>query len=486
VFQKRWTSAGSLLLLMAGLTGLPTAVPAAEDTARFYGTWETSVLVNGQMLNLVSIHDASGYRNHFHSSTGDTPAGDGDFAAANGKYTATAAKPNDSGTYRFVGNDTVICTNAAGQTAIWKRAKTLTASSPSPVAPASPTAPAAPAAPAYDPSLPPETNAAIAAFNRKDYSGAWTNFMAAAQKGDAEAEAGVGAMLFRHLNPPGTGYYAQCEKWLLSAANKGNTKGMGFLGQYYYASATAIAGGINPGVNNAPIPPALHQQAEARFAQARLWFDRAAAKGDVYAMGNLAIMLESGVGGPRDPARAAQLRAQIKAGPDANFAQRATAESGGAAMTAAWQAGHYADAVKQATELANKGNVKAEALLARAYYQGQGVAADGPAAFRWAQRAAAANDPDGLYFLGQCYANSRGVTRNLTKASDLFDQAIAQGSMEARSARSGIDYAIGRGRSAPGGPQLCAKGTSDTMGGCIGESGGYLDPTSGKPISGEN
>jgi hypothetical protein len=37
--------------------------------------------------------------------------------------------------------------------------------------------------------------------------------MAAAQKGDSEAEAGVGSMLFHHLNPPGTGYYAQCEKW---------------------------------------------------------------------------------------------------------------------------------------------------------------------------------------------------------------------------------------------------------------------------------
>ena len=98
----------------------------------------------------------------------------------------------------------------------------------------------------------------------------------------------MGAMLFKHLNPPGTGFYAQCEKWLLLSANQGNTKGMGFLAQYYYASAVAIAGGINPGVNNAPVPPALQQQAEGRFAQARQWFERASDKGDVYAMGNLA------------------------------------------------------------------------------------------------------------------------------------------------------------------------------------------------------
>jgi hypothetical protein len=31
----------------------------------------------------------------------NTPAGDGNFSAADGKWTATADKPNDSGTYRF-------------------------------------------------------------------------------------------------------------------------------------------------------------------------------------------------------------------------------------------------------------------------------------------------------------------------------------------------------------------------------------------------
>jgi hypothetical protein len=76
-------------------------------------------------------------------------------------------------------------------------------------------------------------------------------------------------MLFNHLNPPGTGFYAQCEKWFLASANQGNVKGMDFLGQYYYATGVAIAGGINPLANHTPIPPALQQQAEGRFALAR-------------------------------------------------------------------------------------------------------------------------------------------------------------------------------------------------------------------------
>ncbi|HYM27557.1 MAG TPA: tetratricopeptide repeat protein [Steroidobacteraceae bacterium] len=489
--MKQSIAAGPLTpLLLVAAFACGVRVEAADDTARFYGTWQTTVQVNGQALTLVSLHDAAGYHNHFHGPTGNTPAGEGTFSAADGRYSAQAPQPNDAGVYHFTSDDTVVCTNAAGQTAVWKRTQ-------APAAPGSfggrtggndaaaggSAGGGAPGAPAYDPSLPPETNAAIAAFNRKDYPAAWQSFMAGAHKGDAEAEAGVGAMLFKHLNPPGTGYYAQCEKWLLASANQGNAKGMDFLAQYYYAVGVTTAGGINPGVNNAPVPPALRAQAEAKFTLARQWFERAAAKGDVYAMGNLAGMLDAGIGGPRDPARAGQLRAQVKAGPDKRFADKVLASPGDSALAGAWQAGHYADAVKLATDLANKGDVRAQALLARAYYVGQGVARDDHAAFGWAQKAAAADDPDGLYLLGQCYANSRGVARNLTKADGLFEQAIDRGSIEARSARSGIDWAVGRVKSpVDGGITFCARGTSDTLGGCVGDGGKNLDPVTGKAL----
>ena len=227
MMRTRSTKIRFCVTLVAALIGLATAAHAADDTARFYGTWETSAPYNGQMVTIVSVHDASGYKNYMRLPGGNTPAGDGTFSAANGRYTTSADKPNDSGTYRFLGDNIVVCTNAAGQTVSWKRDKTAAA----PATDSRPAAqPAAPAALVPDPSLPPETNAAIAAFTRKDYNTAWRNFMAAAQKGDSEAEAGVGAMLFNHLNPPGTGYYAQCEKWLLASANQGNVKGMDFLG----------------------------------------------------------------------------------------------------------------------------------------------------------------------------------------------------------------------------------------------------------------
>jgi hypothetical protein len=60
-------------------------------------------------------------------------------------------------------------------------------------------------------------------------------------------------------------------------------------------------------------------------------------------MGNLAIMLDAGVGGPADPARAAQLRERLKHITDPDFVKKVTADPGKLAMDAAWQSGHSRD-----------------------------------------------------------------------------------------------------------------------------------------------
>jgi TPR repeat protein len=428
------------LTLATALTWLAPATSASDDTARFYGTWRTSFVVNGQTVTMISVHDKNGYSNSFVTPTGNAPAGSGTFSAANGKYQTSAPNPNDAGTYHFVDDNTVVCTNAAGQTITWKRenaAQPRTASS-QPTSQAA--APAAPA-PAYDPSLPASTNAAIAAFNTKDYNTAWRDFMVDAQKGNAEAQAGIGAMLFKHLNPPGTGYYAQCEKWLLASANQGNVKGMDFLGQYYYAVGSSIAGGINPGINNAPIPPAVQQQADGKFALARQWFERASAKNDGYAMGNLAIMLDAGVGGPADKPRAAQLREQLKHLTDSNFVRRATTDPGTLAMSASWQSGHYADALKNAQAMADKGDADAEALLGKAYYEGVGVGRSYATALTWINKAVAQNNADAMFILGLMTEFGRGVKPDLQQALRLFDKAGSMGQRYAQMEAKGMRMA---------------------------------------------
>src|ERR1700677_802421 len=90
---------------------------------RFTGTWQTSFVYNGQTVTMVSVHDSHGYKNYFVGPTGNTPGDVGTFSAAHGRYTTSAAAPNNAGTYRFVDDNTVICTNAAGLTATWKRIK---------------------------------------------------------------------------------------------------------------------------------------------------------------------------------------------------------------------------------------------------------------------------------------------------------------------------------------------------------------------------
>jgi len=107
-----------------GLFGLAPRARAADDTARFYGQWKTTVSANGQTVTIISLHDASGFRNYFVTPTGLTFAGSGAFSASNGIWFAASPPPNNGGTYHFVNNNTAICSNAVGQTVTWRRDST--------------------------------------------------------------------------------------------------------------------------------------------------------------------------------------------------------------------------------------------------------------------------------------------------------------------------------------------------------------------------
>jgi TPR repeat protein len=239
---------------------------------------------------------------------------------------------------------------------------------------------------------------------------------------------------------------------------------MSWLGRFYYNYAT------------------LGLEKQANLVKARSWFEKAAAQGDQYAMGNLAILLDGGLGGPRDQARAEQLRKAAASGPT-KVPEKFYKDGSATTMTALWQQGRYADAVQIASGLAGKGNIGAQAIMARAYYKGLGVQPNNQTALLWAQKAADAKNPDGLYILGLMYENGRGVPRNLTKAVNLLESASALGQMEAKSELGGIATALGHGAGTPGGITFCNKGSSDGSGGCIlYETGKSIDPTTGKPL----
>jgi hypothetical protein len=119
------TTIAAGLLGLIGLAGFAPAARAADDTARFYGQWKTTYTYNGQTITVISIHDANGYNNYLLTPTGFTFAGSGAFSAANGIWFAAAPPPSNGGTYHFVDNNTVVCSNAMGLTVTWKRDKTV-------------------------------------------------------------------------------------------------------------------------------------------------------------------------------------------------------------------------------------------------------------------------------------------------------------------------------------------------------------------------
>ncbi|MGO8758768.1 MAG: hypothetical protein ACLQG3_11655 [Terracidiphilus sp.] len=159
--STRFCLNAALAASLIGLTALAPTARAANDTARFYGQWKTTVFANGQMVTVISVHDASGYRNYVATPTGFTLVASGAFAAANGMWMAAASPPGNRGAYRFVGSNTVITSNAMGQTATWTRDNTpLTRAGTAPSQPAPPatlpkpathTTPPKPATPATQP-----------------------------------------------------------------------------------------------------------------------------------------------------------------------------------------------------------------------------------------------------------------------------------------------------------------------------------------------
>jgi hypothetical protein len=115
---------GAVTAAMVALIGHAPAAHAADDTARFYGQWKTTINNNGQRLTIISVHDANGYKNYVATTTGFTFAASGAFSAANGMWLAESPPPNNGGAYHFVDNDTVVCSNAVGQTVTWRRDST--------------------------------------------------------------------------------------------------------------------------------------------------------------------------------------------------------------------------------------------------------------------------------------------------------------------------------------------------------------------------
>ena len=124
------------------------------------------------------------------------------------------------------------------------------------------------------------------------------------------------------------------------------------------------------------------------YAQARQWYEKAAAQGEAHAQSNLGLLYANGLGVPRDYAQARQ-----------------------------W----YEKAVAQ-------GHEQAQADLGWLYASGgYGVPQDYAQARQWYEKAAAQGNADGQFYLGWMYAYGQGVSQDLVQAYRWLDVAAAQG-----------------------------------------------------------
>ncbi len=107
-------------------------------------------------------------------------------------------------------------------------------------------------------------------------------------------------------------------------------------------------------------------------------------------------------------------------------------------------AGENADAVKELTARAEKGQAQAQYELGRRCAAGQGVPKDEAAALRWFQKAAAQDHAGALVQLGSFYAHGFGVKQDWAESIRWYRRAALQGDPTALH-NLGLDYAHGHG-----------------------------------------
>ncbi len=110
----------------------------------------------------------------------------------------------------------------------------------------------------------------------------------------------------------------------------------------------------------------------------------------------------------------------------------------------AYERGDYETALKKFLPLAEQGHGGAQNYLGELYAEGKGVPQDYTEAMKWYRLAAAQGDAAAQYFLGVRYAEGTGVPQDFQEAVRWFREAADQGNAAARN-NLGQMYYQGRG-----------------------------------------
>ena len=184
-----------------------------------------------------------------------------------------------------------------------------------------------------------------------------------AQQGDAKLQFDIGHMYFHGEGVPQN--YAEALLWFRKAADQGNAKAQYAVGYMYH----------------------FGQGVPQDYAEALRWYRLSAAQGNAMGQEALGDMYYDGHGLPQD----------------------------------------YAEALRLYRLSAAQEYAKAQFDLGDMYYRGHGLQQDYSEALRWYRKAADQGNAEAEYGLGLMYYYGHGVPQNRTEADRWFRKAAAQG-----------------------------------------------------------
>ncbi|MGO8943332.1 MAG: J domain-containing protein [Syntrophobacteraceae bacterium] len=214
-------------------------------------------------------------------------------------------------------------------------------------------------------------NEAYGAYNKGDYSTAYKQFNALADRGDAEAQFLLGVMYAGGQGVPKND--AEAAKRYRKAADQGYAKSQYNLGLMY----------------------AKGEGVPEDYAEAVKWFRKAADQGDVEAQFLLGVMYADGEGVEENDA----------------------------------------EAVKWYGKAADQGYAKAQYNLGLMYLNGEGVPQDYDKAVKWFRMAADQGVAQAQYNLGLMYYTGLGLPQDLVQAHKWYSLAAVQGDEDAKKSR---------------------------------------------------
>jgi TPR repeat protein/class 3 adenylate cyclase len=286
----------------------------------------------------------------------------------------------------------------------------------------------------------------------RDYEEARALFKQAAEKGNAFAMTGLGALF---QNGRGVSQdYAAARRWYEMAADKGSAEAMQQLG-WLYEKGRGVAQDFvkarswyrkaaeNGRTDAMHTLGWLHENGEGGaqdFAQARGWYEKAAEKGNAASQNNIGTLYESGRGVPQNYATARSWYEKAAANGSADAMNNlGTLYANGRGVVQ-----DYALARSWLEKAAEKGNATAMGRLGALYANGNGVPQNFTVARGWFEKAAEKGNAFAMGQLGALYERGRGVAQDISMARSWYEKAAARNDAAAMT-NLGVLYAKGRG-----------------------------------------